>query len=380
MIVITEQESKSLPTRVRFDPVRLDKAPEVEAFLDRLGLGGFDADTVVAHIGRNDNWAGTTTTGAKVFVKRVGGGDPADVLRRFHRIMAFETIAARLPGSELRGPELLGSDEEHRLVAFTRLEDARSGFELSADDAFDDGLCRRAGRILGLLHTLPVEPGILHDDPHPSPSMDHFEALALPVFIHSAFAEIESWSLLQSDAELAAALHELRRSEAAAPRVPAHCDIRLDQYLLAEDDLYLTDWEEFRLGDAARDVGGFVGEWLYRVIQGIPKSISEDPGHAFGRDATHDDILAHGAREIDRLRPRIEAFWAGYRETRPTVEDGFTTRVAAFVGWHMIDRMLAGAKFGTRLSASDRAASGIGRTVLLAPQNFISVLGLEGTS
>jgi hypothetical protein len=379
VIVITDQVSKPPLTQARFDPVQLEKAPEVEQFLGRLGLGSFDADTVVAHIGRNDNWAGTTSTGAKVFVKRVGG-EPNDVLRRFHRIMAFEKIASRFNGTELQGPELLGSDEEHRLVAFTRIEDARSGSELSADDAFDDDLCCRAGRILGILHTLPLEPGTLDSTPHQTPSMDDFDALSLPVFIHSAFAEVESWALLQPDRELIASLHELRRREAAAPLVPAHCDIRLDQYLVAGDDLYLTDWEEFRFGDAARDVGGFVGEWLYRAIQGIPKSISEDPGHSFGRDASHEDILAHGAREIDRLRPRIKAFWDGYREARPTAEDGFTTRVAAFAGWHMIDRMLAGAKFGTRLTAGDRAAAGIGRTVLLAPQNFTSVLGLEGTS
>lgn len=380
MIVITEQESKPPLTRARFDPVQLDKAPEVEAFLGRLGLGGFDADTVVAHIGRNDNWAGTTSTGAGVFVKRVGGGDPADVLRRFHRILAFETVVARHGGTELRGPELLGSDEEHRLVAFTRLDDARSGSELSADDAFGDDLCLRAGRVLGLLHTLPVEPDTLDTTPHPTPPMDDFAALPLAVYVHSAFAEIESWSLLQPDSALTGALHELRRREADAPRVPAHCDLRLDQYLLAGDDLYLTDWEELRLGDAARDVGGFVGEWLYRAIQGIPKSISEDPGHTFGRESSHEDILSHGAREIDRLRPRVEAFWKGYRQTRPAVEDGFTTRAAAFAGWHMLDRMLAGAKFGTRLTAGDRAAAGIGRTILLAPHDFTSVLGLEGTS
>ncbi|MFJ8072859.1 class V lanthionine synthetase subunit LxmK [Streptomyces sp. NPDC096176] len=375
----TDQESKPSPTRARFDPVQLEKAPEVGMFLERLGLGRFDPDTVDAHIGRNDNWAGTTSTGAKVFVKRVGG-EPADVLRRYHRILAFEEIASRFGGTELRAPELLGSDEEQRLVAFTRLEDARSGSELSADDAFDDDMCRRAGRILGILHTLSLEPGTLDSTPHPTPPMDDFDALSMPVYVHSAFAEIESWTLLQPDAELIAALRDLRRREADAPRVPAHCDVRLDQYLLAGDDLYLTDWEEFRFGDAARDVGGFVGEWLYRAIQGIPKSISEDPSYSFGHEASHEDILAHGAREIDRLRPRIEAFWDGYRETRPTTEEGFTTRVSAFAGWHMIDRMLAGAKFGTRLTSGDRAAAGIGRTVLLAPQNFTSVLGLEGTS
>ncbi|WP_328872384.1 class V lanthionine synthetase subunit LxmK [Streptomyces sp. NBC_00287] len=376
----TDQASKPSLTRARFEPVQLDKVPEVGAFLDGLGLGGFDADTVVAHVGRNDTWAGTTTSGAKVFVKRVGG-EPGDVLRRFGRITLFEEIAARLAGgTELRTPAFLGADEENRLVAFEHLEEARSGSELSADDSFDDALCRRAGRILGTLHSLPVEPGTLDEAPHPLPAIEDFEALTLPVFASSCFAEMEAWTLLQRDAELVQALRRLRERELAAPKVPAHCDLRLDQYLVSDGELYLTDWEEFRYGDAARDVGGFVGEWLYRVIQGIPQSIGREPGHVFGQDASHEDILRHGALEIDRLRPRITEFWQGYHETRPAADEDFVPRVAAFAGWHMLDRMLAGARYVVRLTAGDRAAAGIGRTVLMAPHDFISVLGLEGTS
>ncbi|MDX3668218.1 class V lanthionine synthetase subunit LxmK [Streptomyces europaeiscabiei] len=375
----TDQASKPSLTRARFDPVQLDKVPEVGVFLERLGFGGFVAETVVAHVGRNDNWAGTTTSGAKVFVKRVGG-EPNDVLRRFRRITVFEEIAARFSGTELRAPAFLGADEEHRLVAFEHLAEARSGSELSADESFDDALCRRAGRILGTLHALPVEPGTLDESPHPLPAIEDFEALTLPVFASSCFAEIESWALLQRDVELIDALRRLRQRELAAPKVAAHCDLRLDQYLACDGELYLTDWEEFRSGDAARDVGGFVGEWLYRVIQGIPQSISREPGHVFGQDASHEDILKHGALEIDRLRPRIQEFWSGYRETRPEADEDFTTRVAAFAGWHMLDRMLAGARYVARLTAGDRAAAGIGRTVLMAPHDFTSVLGLEGTS
>ncbi|MBA0053549.1 hypothetical protein E0L36_22515 [Streptomyces sp. AJS327] len=375
----TDQVPKESLTRTRFQPVELDQVPEVGAFLERLGLGSLDPDNVTAYVGRNDNWAGPTSTGAEVFVKRLGG-EPTDAARRFRRITAFEKLVADSGNQELRGPAYLGADEDNLLLAFERLEEARSGRELEADEGFDDELCRRAGRIIGTLHTLPVPADTLDDTPHPLPSIEDFEALSLPVYVNSAFAELEGYGLIQRDPELIEALRVLRRGEAAAPRVPTHSDLRLDQYLLHGDELYLTDWEEFRLGDAARDVGGFVGEWLYRVIQGIPKSIGKEADQEVGHEVAHEDILKHGAKEIERLRPRIVAFWEGYHEIRPETDEGFATRVAAFVGWHMLDRMLAGARFVARLAATDRAASGIGRTLLLTPDNFGSVLGLEATS
>ncbi|MGV2917606.1 class V lanthionine synthetase subunit LxmK [Streptomyces alfalfae] len=377
--MITDQVSSPSLTRVRFDPVQLHTVPEVDRLLQQLGLGSLDADDVIAYVGRNDNWAGTTSTGAKVFVKRVGG-EPNDAQRRFRRITAFERVAARSGGEELRGPRFLGSDEDSRLVVFERLEESRSGSELAADEEFSDDLCRRAGRIIATLHGVRAEPGDLDESPHPHPDLDDVEALTLPVYVSSCFAELEAWMLIQSDRELADKLRALRHRERMAPRVPTHGDLRLDQYLLSGDELLLTDWEELRLGDAARDVGAFVGEWLYRVIQGIPKSIAKKGGREIGYEASHQDILTHGSLEIDRLRPRIEAFWGGYREVRQDVDDGFIERVAAFSGWHMLDRMLANARYVTRLSAGDRAAAGIGRTLLFAPDKFVSVLGLEGAS
>ncbi len=39
--------------------------------------------------------------------------------------------------------------------------------------------------------------------------------------------------------------------------------MRLDQFLLTDTAFYVpTTGEEFRLGDPARDVGAYVGEWL----------------------------------------------------------------------------------------------------------------------
>ncbi|MFR0358368.1 class V lanthionine synthetase subunit LxmK [Streptomyces sediminimaris] len=373
------EAGESPRTRARYDPPALDDEPAVAALLASLGLGAFDPDGVTSHVGRNDNWSGPTTTGARVFVKRLGGPSPADARRRFSRLLAFESLAARAAGGALRGPRFLGHDERELLVAFELLDDARSGAELAADDAFDDELCRAAGRITGALHELPADAGSLDATPHPLPATDKLRALPLPAFTGATFGELETWRLLQADGELMEALARLRRREqASADKRPIHGDLRLDQFLWTPERLHLTDWEEFRLGDPARDVGAFVGEWLYFAVRGIPKAIGNEPGFTFGHETTHDEILAFGVRELDRLRPRTAAFWDGYRSVRTTVDEGLRARAAAFAGWHMFDRMFATAMVGGRVQAADRACAGIGRTVLLSPDGFTDLLGLTG--
>ncbi|MGW7822748.1 class V lanthionine synthetase subunit LxmK [Streptomyces puniciscabiei] len=362
-------------TRVRLAPVALGEAPEVDRLLVSAGLGAFQADTVTSYSGRNDNWAGKTLTGASVFVKRLGGRT-ADVEARLTRLTTFQKLAAHTGFEHMAGPGILGLDRDHHLVAFTWLEDAESGAELAADDRFPDELCRRAGEIIAAVHRLPPDRIELDASIPALPPLGSFRALPFAVYANSSFAEIEFWRLLQSDAELFGAVRELRRMEAAAPRRPIHGDLRLDQFLVQGAEMYLTDWEEFRLGDPARDVGGFVGEWLYRAVQGVPRALATDS--AFGTNAHHDDILAHGVAELDRLRPKMAEFWAGYRSMEGPSDPHFATRAAAYAGWHMIDRMMAAAVGAARLSAADRAGAGIGRNVLLSPAGFTGVLGLDG--
>nr|UUB23861.1 amnioglycoside phosphotransferase [Streptomyces sp. RK44] len=384
--MIDSQEVLHEPAQARFEPVDLSTAPEVNALLTRLGLGSFRIDTVVAHVGRNDNWAGKTTTGRPVFVKRLGG-DRSEAARRYRRIVTFERLAAELVETPLASPRLLGADEQQLLVLFEGLEDARSGSELAADGDFDEDLCHEAGRMLGVLHSSAVEPGELDETPHPLPPMESFEALSLPRFVDAGFAEMEAWSLLQADRQLISVLRALREHEASARKVPTHGDLRLDQYLLHGDTLHLTDWEELRLGDPARDIGGFVGEWLYRAVRDIPKTLRHDADRPFDQEATHREILTYGAREIERLHPRMHAFWEGYLREGTTagkpsgqaVDADLPARAAAFAGWHMIDRLLANAPYVPRIGAADRAAAGIGRVLLLDPYVHVSTLGLEKT-
>ncbi|MFF4356314.1 class V lanthionine synthetase subunit LxmK [Streptomyces sp. NPDC001604] len=372
----TEVE-ESRRTRARYDPPALDNEPGVAALLASLGLGSFDPAELTSHVGRNDNWSGPTTTGDRVFVKRLGGPSEADARRRFARLLAFETLAARDAGHVLRGPRFLGHDAEELLVAFELLDEARSGAELAADDAFDDELCRAAGRITAALHELPADTELLDATPHPLPATDKLRALPLPAFTGATFGELETWRLLQADGELLEALAGLRRREQALTDLrPIHGDLRLDQFLWTPERLHLTDWEEFRLGDPARDVGAFVGEWLYFAVRGIPKAIGSEPEFTFDHETTHEEILSFGVRELDRLRPRTAAFWDGYLSVRTGVDEGLRARAAAFAGWHMFDRMFATAMVGGRVQAADRACAGIGRTVLLSPDGFTDTLGL----
>lgn len=355
--------------------VDLADVPGVGVLLDRLGLGALVVDGIEAHLGRNDNWAGTTDRGVAVFVKRLGGVGP-DADRRLERMVALERLADEV-GADVPRPRCLGWDPEHRIVAFERPEGASSGAELAGEDAFDDRLGAEAGTIVRAVHGIVPPTGFaIEEGPSPLPPLGSIRALPLPLFVGASAAEIEAWSILQQDPEIAQALTELRARERETAQVPIHADLRLDQFLLADGHLQLTDWEEFRLGDPARDVGAFAGEWLHRAVLGI--AAPPDPG-ALELEVSTEAIVARGVAELERLRTRTAAFWAAYLQGGP-VDHALAERATAFAGWHLLDRVLASAGQRPKLSAVERAAAGIGRTALLAPEQFVDTLGLGDPS
>ncbi|WP_433175442.1 class V lanthionine synthetase subunit LxmK [Actinoallomurus sp. CA-150999] len=349
-------------------PADTDRLPEVNELLGRLGLGRLTPENARAFPGRNDNWSGRTTSGDHVFVKRIDG-QAESAVRRLHRVIAFERGN---PG--LAAPRCLGWDETARLVVFEFVDDARSGNDLATDEAFDDALAHRAGRMIGRLHGAWSGAEDLDDSPADLPPIPWLHALPGAVFTASSAAALEVWRLLQGDDELIAALTRMREREAVAPRTAAHCDLRLDQFLLADAELYLTDWEELRLADPARDVGAFAGEWLYRAITAIPESARSDG--ASDSPLTHQQILSAGAREIESRRPLVAAFWSGYRAERGAIDADLAERAAMFAGWHLLDRVLSLAEHSPRIRAVDRAAFGIGRRVLLNAPAASTTLGL----
>ncbi|MFK8846543.1 class V lanthionine synthetase subunit LxmK [Streptomyces sp. Ac-502] len=350
----------------------------MDALLERLGFGAYDRTTLASAPGRNDAWTGTTTEGRKVFVKRLRGPED-DVRGRMARLLAFEDFAGSSQLGMLKRPALLGSDSDARLCVFECIEDAQNGAELMVDQSFSDTLAFTAGQAVGSLHAADPGDADLETKPPSLPAPRLLRGIPESLFGNISFGQISAWSLMQNDPALIEGVEALLEAERDAEKVPSHCDLRVDQFLVRDGLLYIADWEEFRLADAARDVGGFAGEWLYRSILDIVTTRGDaEGGSAFvDFELTHELIVSRGVEKLERLRPLIENFWRGYRSVRPKVDPGLQERATAFAGWHTLDRLMASAPRSARLSGIERAAAGVGRAALLAPAKFATTLGLE---
>ncbi|MFJ5881952.1 class V lanthionine synthetase subunit LxmK [Kitasatospora cineracea] len=375
--------------RTVLEPPPLAAAPEVADLLAELGLGALLAEQAGAYQGRNDNWFGPTTGGSRVFVKRLGG---RDVPQRLARMARFERVLARArqDGAPLGWdtPELLGVRADPALVVFAHLDGAEPLCDLAPDGELPADLARALGRTLAEVHALPrpdddADPDASYADasdagPPAGPSrpgfLDFLDFLTEKTWQAASAAELELWALLQHDAELAAALRTLLHGDAGTPvRVPSHGDLRLDQFLRHDGRLHLTDWEEFRLAPPERDLGSLTGEFVHRAVRRLATGLDEDPALDDPR-AAHAAIMRQGRLALEGIRPTVRAVLAGYREHAPAPVD--LHRVAALAGWHLFDRILAGARHANRLHPLDRAQAGIGRTLILAPQRSAAAIGL----
>ncbi|MGW6578219.1 class V lanthionine synthetase subunit LxmK [Streptomyces globisporus] len=345
---------------------------EANALLVRLGLGTLAGQPDLRSLpGRNTNLSGTTDTGRRVFVKKLEG--PREVAeQRIHQCLSFERLLRQHPEPGLSSPRCLGTDLGSQLMVFELVEDAETAADLVKGHGLSDDGARSLGNTVGHLHSLPVGrlPKNVQSTPL-LPSAELLDGLPAALFEASSAAELQVWSLLQNDVPLADALRGLLEREQRAEPVAAHCDLRLDQFLIAGGRVHLTDLEEFQAGDAARDLGGVVGDLLHRAVLDAATSGTPDQDLA----PTREQMLTQLTSGIRVVRPRIQAFWNGYLERRPAGSP-LAARVVAFAGWHLLDRLLAGARTAPRLAALPRAAAGIGRKALLTPEKFILTLGL----
>ncbi|MFD7450931.1 class V lanthionine synthetase subunit LxmK [Kitasatospora sp. NPDC059827] len=349
--------------------------PGIARLMHRLGLGEFIADGIDSFMGQHRNWAGRTTSGAEVLIKDLASAreTPSPGLKR--SISYERTAAARKPPGALRSPRCLGWDTERSLIAFEYLRGRKTASALMLGGRFGPPQWHAVGLAVGDLHAFTPRPGpqcMLDTSPPAWPPLDWLEALPWPQAQESSMAQLAAWRLIQDDAALVTALRRLRWQEGHTSAVPSHCDLRLDQILQYHGTLHICDWEEFRLADPARDLGSLLGELLFHAVL----SALSDLGADSGSTPSHERILVRGTTSIRRHRPHIAAFWHGYARTSSAPPDrALATRAAAFAGWHMFDRLLAGSDEQARLSPVARAAAGIGRSLVLTPERAVSLLG-----
>ncbi|WP_017198206.1 class V lanthionine synthetase subunit LxmK [Arthrobacter sp. M2012083] len=354
----------------------LEQAEGLVDLIRDLGLGEFRPGTLVSPVGRNDSWVGETSTGRRVFAKQLLGPKES-VDQRFSRIASFERHQAASTYIHLRSPHLLGADSDRGQVVFEALGDGESLAAQVIQGTGDPQRSREVGSAIGELHASEAWGAVHYDTSKPDlPQTVHFNEFPLDRYLNSTWGELQVVKLHQDDTAFAAAVKHLLIEEEKSPRVPSHCDLRLDQVMISDNQIHILDWEEFRLADPARDIGSYAGEWVYRAIMDIVRADQSAPNIELHLD--HDLIIERGVAKLLELRPHIAEFWSGYSAKSAFADDETAVRATGFAGWHLHDRLLASSQFRSTLPPIERAAAGIGRSMVLQPEKFAAVLGLGG--
>lgn len=316
------------------------------------------------------NISGTVHFGDKnLFVKNIRGMEGRG---RFDRSRAFETCGIA-PMTPFNTPALLHSDRDSLTLVYEFIDDTDTlGVSFASGDLVSERI-RDLAVTLAVLHSsYPSDPEQAQWPPPLLPPWGR-NAVHIELLEGATSGYLDVWRLIQSDNELRVALHQLVAST-FNPR-PVHGDLRVDQFLAAGPKIWIIDWEEFRLGDPARDIGSICGELLYSRMRRLTER-----GENHAAPLTEADILRNGAELIDLAKQDISAFWGFYKAIFDTADQHLATRSANYIGWQLFDRALAAGSYLGRISAFDRAIAGIGRNLIMNGAAFSSVVGLGGKS
>lgn len=339
----------------------------VSGELVRLGFRPESVTEAEVKSGRNLNYIVRDEEQGDLFVKILDG--EADRTRRVQALVTFaQQVQPRL--SRNWSPGLITVDPDAGVLVYEAIVDATAASTLVTRGELTTDVASAIGAVLGELHTFQDTCGIAAAASTESVLLN-LEALPVGLYARCSGAQLEAWGVLQHDRQLRAAVRNLLLATECTR--PIHGDFRLDQVLVNDDEVVLTDFEEFCLGDPARDVGAFAGELLHRLLFDITADGFDDvsPG-----EATHEEILKRSSSALQSLRPLVASFMSGYSASSTSPVD--VARMVRFAGWHLLDRTFAAATTSARLSALGRAAAGIGRTALLGGERFSATLGLGG--
>ncbi|GAB3399217.1 class V lanthionine synthetase subunit LxmK [Amycolatopsis echigonensis] len=345
----------------------------VDEVLARFGIGEFDWTTATSASGRNENWLGNTVEGQRIFIKALAGSE-IEVAHGLRRTEAFYQTH-RSGGAALRTTTLIGQDAEAAVQVFDGLDGARDGRQLAADGRFDPAMATQAGTAIAALHASPPDDLLkIERSLPPLPQQNMLAGLSSEMFYASSRAQLEAWRLLQQDHSIVNSIGLLENATAGVVKVPVHGDLCLDQFLIADGRLHVIDWEAFQLGDPARDLGNFVGEWLHHTVV---KFLADRAKNGSGRPVQVPNIpLTPSWRPWLAVRGTVESFWLAYRNACPGPSAKMTRRIVLFAAWHLFMRMLTDAMFQPRLDGAGHTLFRLGRVVLRDPDRFAPILGL----
>ncbi|MEI3867522.1 phosphotransferase [Microbacterium sp. CCNWLW134] len=347
----------------------------VRPLLEAMGRRVDEVTEASPIIGRNLNGEIVFDDGDRVFVKQLGGMAAGE--RHARSVSFHDCVRLADAGADLRAPALRAAHAPSVSLAYEWV-DARSTFAQSIREVeAETDEVRRAGRCVAALHSLEVIDPDAIDRSRPMFPPAGPNAMSRETFYGSTMGQLDMWRFIQRDQPLLDALNLLVDRSRDGRRTPAHGDLRADQIFLTAEEAFMLDWEEFRLGDPARDVGAMLGEVFYHRLR---RTIVDASMHADELDDA--DVVRFGSEAIDTSRPLAQAFWRGYRDrvADDIVDAAFVDRAVSYFGWQLFDRSLASGTYFGRVSALDRALAGIGREAIVGSDRYGAVLGLDDLS
>lgn len=354
----------------------------IEELIVAKGLGNVCSKSIKIQQGRNSNFLLRTDSGNQLFIKSVigEGENPKNAIRSTllaESKLWHDGLKGKL--GDVKILKLKAYDEERSIMIYDAISDVRNLAEYLNDSFTSPDMIvyvEQIGCALAQLHCIDIGEMEQFMRPFQTPPIGWFDALPWGSF--SAFSSplLVVWGRLQDDQPLKCALNQLILDEGTAKCCFVHGDVRLDQFLIDKNnELWLIDWEEFRVGDPARDVGAIIGELLHVAIVAISKQAPTILNSLNGA-LTHEEILEIGSVALDNVTPLIHAFWDQYSKNK-TVDEVLLKRVLQFAGWHLFDRLLAASETQNRVTAFSWAAAGIGRKLLLDPLTSAETLRLK---
>ncbi|MGZ9550238.1 phosphotransferase [Staphylococcus epidermidis] len=294
------------------------------------------------------------------YLKKVMKGPKEDAIRRFTNLIKWDNLIKEFP--KIFSPKIIRYDKHDLSLVYEWINNAHSLEDyLQNDSPKLETLIIEASKILAELHTFNYnEVDLDHEEKLPNKerlllALDKYE------YASCTGAELELYSLLQQDKQLIDSL--ISRKENVLNHTLCHGDIRLDQFIYDERNLWIIDFEELRVGDPSKDLAGIIGSLYFNCLL---KTFSKTTQETSNEDEVEQQFIDRGTNYIEKISPIIQISIDTYKQIKKID----MRQLSINVGWFIIERIMSRAKFTFRLSATDKAILGIGREIVLNPNSL----------
>lgn len=300
--------------------------------------------------------------GTTQYLHKVIKGSKVDALRRYNNCLKWEDIGTDT--IRLKSPKLIDHDEDSLSLKYQWIEHATSlEEELEQPSPNFKHKIAKAVDMLATLHLSDINDVDIDSEDQLPQRESLLYALNKYEYAGCTGAELELFSLLQQDSELVETIMQQSHDNDVCI---CHGDIRLDQFIFTDEDIWIIDFEELRKGDPSRDLAGLIGSIYFDCLL---KTFTETTQETSDAKEIEDQFMERGLNYIEQMRPLIQLAYQTY-VSKKMINN---IHLARNIGWFLVERIMSRAKFSFRLTAIDKAILGIGREVIMFPENLIEL-------